>query len=151
MVKTEKGVTLIALIVYVAVFMIVIAIMGNISNYFYKNVAEIKEPLKYPSEFNKFNMFFINDVKKNKTAVSNENGTSIKFEDGTTYIYSAGKIYRDDIEIAKNVKDARFYMVDSYYVGNVEKEIVNVQIWFLNDPRSEEEITEGIDYVLKYW
>ena len=151
MVKSERGVTLIALIIYIAMFMIIIAIMGTISNYFYKNVTEIKEPLKYPSELNKFNMFFINDVKKNQTAITNENGTSVRFEDGTTYMYSAGKIYRDDVEIAKNVKDAKFYMVDSHYVGDVKKEIVNVQIWFLNDPRSEEEIIEGTDYVLKYW
>ncbi len=149
--KTQKGVTLISLILYIAVFMIIIAVMTTISDYFYENVAEIKEPLKYPAEFNKFNMFFINDVKKNKSAVTNENGTAIRFDDGVTYTYSDGKIYRNDVEIAKNVKDARFYMVDSYYVGDVEKEIVNVQILFLNDPRTQEEIQAGIDYILKYW
>lgn len=144
--KSQKGITLISLVIYISIFMIVIAVMTTITNYFYKNVTEIKEPLKYVTEINKFSMFFVNDVKNNASTTSvTEN--SVTFEDGTRYVYNTGKIYRNDVEIAKNIKQLKFSS-SIYTVGKVNKNIINVQMILGS---GSNQVTRDIDFVLRYW
>ena len=46
--KTEKGVTLTALVAYISVFMIIISMVTAISAHFYKNVAKVESaPICY--------------------------------------------------------------------------------------------------------
>lgn len=144
--KSEKGVTLTALVAYIAVFMIIIGMVTTISSHFYKNVGQIKEAPQYVTEFNKFSMFFALDVKKNKsiTSVSKSN---LEFGDGTTYVYKNNSIYRNNEKIAKNVKQFKFTGSD-YTVNNFTKKIINVTAEF---GKNNETITRNIDFVLKYW
>ena len=83
--KSQKGVTLIALVIYVIVLTIVVSILAMISSFFFSNVNFVKDQANYAPEFNKFNMFFIQDVKNNKNVTVS--GNNIKFEDGTEYIF----------------------------------------------------------------
>ena len=147
MMKTQKGVTLTSLVVYMTVFMIVIAILTTISRYYYKNVHELQKPLDTATGYNQFHMFFVNDTKKNSYAEVTENGTKLEFEDGTTYVYSSRKIFRNNIEIVDNIANLKFTL-SSTNEGDIMKNIVNVQMMFESDAR----LTQGgIDYVLKYW
>ena len=86
MLKGEKGITLTSLVIYIIVFVIIIAIMANISNYFYSNIGGIKDSPKYVAEFNKFSMFFIADVKRN-TEIVTISEDSLQLADGTKYVY----------------------------------------------------------------
>ena len=86
--KSNKGVTLTILIIYVIVLSIVIGVLTNISNNFYANTKYIMDNGKYISEFNKFNMYFIEDVKNNSNIYS-ITGNEIIFEDGTIYTYKS--------------------------------------------------------------
>ena len=83
--KKQEGITLISLVAYIAVAMIVIGVMAVVSSYFYKNIDWVKDREKHAQEFNKFNMFFIGDVKANKDATVS--GAQIEFADGTIYRY----------------------------------------------------------------
>ena len=47
--KSEKGVTLTALAIYITVFILIILIMSFVSNYFFENVGQIKDSPKYVS------------------------------------------------------------------------------------------------------
>lgn len=158
--KSQKGITLSTLVLYITIFLIVIAVMTTITDYFYKNVREIKEPLTYIAEFNKFSMFFINDVKNNKSFMiedeyseTSESGTkyyyAITFEDGTKYMYSEGKIYRNAVEIAKNISQLRFTDLSGVVDGN-QKNIINVQMIFGN-AKGEDVFQRDVDFVLRYW
>lgn len=145
--KSQRGVTLSTLVLYITIFLIVIGVMTTITNYFYKNVAEIKEPLTYVAEFNKFSMFFINDVKHNRIAdVTDE---AINFEGGTQYLYLDGKIYRNNVEIAKNISQLRFTNVSKEIEGKY-KNMINVQMIFKNT-KGEDVFQRDIDFVLRYW
>ena len=93
----------------------------------------------------KFNMFFIQDVKHNSTATIVNN--VIKFEDGTIYEYKSNSIYRNDKEIAANVKSATFNM-KTYKVENTTKNLILVN---LNIGEGEKEYQKEIEYVLRYW
>lgn len=106
--KSQKGVTLIALVIYVIVLTIVVSILAMISSFFFSNVNFVKEQANYAPEFNKFNMFFIQDVKQNKNLTIT--GNVVKFEDGTEYTFNLDQkaIYRNGKAIAKNVQAAVF-------------------------------------------
>lgn len=104
--KSEKGITLISIIVYMIGIILVISILASLSNFFFQNKNYLLENDRYISEYNKFNMYFINDVKNNKTAeietiyqkdasgnevISDGNkveaGMRIILADGTVYTY----------------------------------------------------------------
>lgn len=143
--KSDKGVTLIALVIYIVVFTIVVSTMALLSSYFYNNMHLIKDDASYVVEYNKFNMFFIQDVKHNSTATIENN--VIKFEDGTIYEYKFNSIYRNDKEIAANVKSATFNL-KTYKVENTTKNLILVN---LNIGEGEKEYQKEIEYVLRYW
>ena len=81
----QKGITLTSLVAYISVMMIVIATMTTISTFFYSNISEVVDTPKYLSEFNKFTMFFVTDIKNYRNA--NVTSNTIEFEGGPTYKY----------------------------------------------------------------
>ena len=135
--RSEKGVTLTALVIYIAVATVVISTMGLLSSYFYTNMKLIKTDSNYVVEYNKFNMFFVQDVKSNTTADVTTN--SIIFEDGTKY--------RNDKEIATNIKSAVFSQ-ETYQVDWTTKNIITVNLDVGEDEKS---YVKQIEYVLRYW
>lgn len=145
-IKTQKGVTLAALTVYLTVFIMIIGIVTTISTHFYSGIGEVVDAPKYLSEFNKFAMFFVTDVKNYKKA--NVTDTTIVFEDGPTYTYKDGHIYRNDVEIAKNIMNCTFTPKE-YEVNNITKNLINVNLKIgKNDKKS---IEKNIDFTLRYW
>lgn len=145
--KSQNGVTLIALVIYVIVLTIVVSILAMISSFFFSNVNFVKEQANYAPEFNKFNMFFIQDVKQNKNLTITDN--VVRFEDGTEYIFNLDQkaIYRNGEAIAKDVQVAVF-TTTTETIRNTTKNIVNVNIAIGN---TGDLFTKEIDYVLKYW
>lgn len=144
--KAEKGITLISLVIYIVLATIVIGIMATVSSYFFSNINLIKNQDQYALEFNKFNMFFINDIKSNKTATIEE--TKIVFEDGTTYTYNQTEktIYRNTTKIANEIQQIQFSK-DIYQVNNTAKTLVNVHMSIGKNKNFD----KTIEYVLKYW
>lgn len=144
--KKQEGVTLTALVAYMGAFMIIIGIVTTISTHFYKNIGQVQEAPQYIVEFNKFSMFFIADVKRN-TDIKNISNTYIEFGNGTTYEYRNGRIYRNNEEIAKNIKQIKFTSL-STNVNDINKKMINVTAEI---GKNNETITRNIDFVLKYW
>ena len=144
--KSEKGITLTSLIIYLGVTMVVVTIVATFTSFFVSNMNEVRAQEDDAPEFNKFSMFFIADVKKNAN-ITSISSSSVTFEDGTKYAYTNGSIYRNDVRIAKYVKQFSF-ATSNYTVNNVTKKIINVKTEFGKD---REMITKDIDFVLKYW
>lgn len=144
--KSEKGVTLTALAIYITVFILIILIMSFVSNYFFENVGQIKDSPKYVSEFNKFSMFFVADVKRNTTLISCSN-TELEFADGTKYIYKDNAVYRNDEKIAQYFKNFSFKQSE-YTQNSFTKTTVIVKAELGNETNKME---RQIEFVLKYW
>ena len=70
--KNEKGITLTALVVYVTVMSIAIAAIATITTYTYKNMNTLEEDSRYAVELNKFDMYFLKDVKKAEKIIIQE-------------------------------------------------------------------------------
>ncbi|CDE96512.1 MAG: hypothetical protein ACM67R_01925 [Clostridiales bacterium] len=143
--KSEQGVTLTSLVIYIAVATVLISTMAVMSSHFFANIQLVKNQSDYVVEYNKFNMFFIQDVKANKAA--SIIGTTIVFEDGTKYEYKDESIYRNDKKIAKNIRTASFEPA-TYTVNNVTKNLIKVN---LNIGVEKKSYQKQIEYVLKYW
>ncbi len=143
--KSEQGVTLTSLVIYIAVATVLISTMTVMSSHFFANIQLVKNQSDYVVEYNKFNMFFIQDVKANKAA--SIIGTTIVFEDGTKYEYKDESIYRNDKKIAKNIRTASFEPA-TYTVNNVTKNLIKVN---LNIGVEKKSYQKQIEYVLKYW
>ena len=144
--RSEKGVTLLSLVIYMIIFTMVLGILTVISNYFYKNIYQVKETPKYISEFNKFSMFFVNDVKSNND-IESITSTTLEFKDGTKYKFENNKIYRDEKEIAKYIRNFTFTLSE-YKVDATTKKIINVNTEI---GTTKEKVDRNIDFVLRYW
>lgn len=151
--KSEKGVTLIILAIYIITFSIVIALLANLSNYIYGNLGSISDSSINATEFNKFNMYFIEDVKTNRQASvkrladdNNNEFIQIAFQDGDIYTYNIGDdcIYKNNQKIAKDIANfnAEGFLKD-------DKMYIEVKIEIGTNDKTNYRKT--IDYVLKYW
>lgn len=144
--KSQKGITLTSLVVYIVVLLIVLGLLSNISKYFYSNTKYITDANKYVSEFNKFNMYFIEDVKNNTNLYSIKNNQII-FEDGTMYTFDKKSIYRNKVEICNNIQICTFDKVEETDKNGFTKQIIKVKFAV----KSSEIFAVENDYVLKYW
>lgn len=144
--KSERGITITALVIYIMVATVVIATMSMVSSFFFSNMNLVKGQDQYAVEFNKFNMFFIEDVKNNTTAQVQDN--RIVFEDNTVYEYRSSDkaIYRNDKKIAKEIMSAEF-TPDIYTVNETTKNLITVSLTIGKNKNYE----KSIEYVLKYW
>ena len=146
--KSVKGITLTSLVIYIMVATIVIATMAIVSSFFFSNINLVRDQDKYAVEFNKFNMFFVNDVKNNKTAQVQTH--KITFEDGTIYEYRAEdkSVYRNGTKVAELVQELTF-TADTYQVENTStvKNLIRVSM----NIGKRENFQKEIEYVLKYW
>ena len=145
-IKSQKGVTLVALTVYILFFTIIIGILTTISNYFYGGVGKAMNTPDYVAEFNKFVMFFAVDIKNYSSATVTN--SSIEFEGGPTYKYQDGKIYRNDVEIATDFLQCTF-TTNTYTINSITKNIINVSFQIGYD--NEDSIADNIDFTLRYW
>lgn len=144
--KSEKGITLTSVVVYVLIATALISCTALLSSFFFSNMSLIKEQNQYAPEFNKFSMFFIEDVKNNKSAEVTT--TKVTFADGTVYEYKDNEksVYRNDTKITQQLQFFAF-STSNYVVSNTTKQIINVKMMIDGVPNS----INGIEYVLKYW
>lgn len=124
--KNERGITLIALIVYIILMTFVVAGVTAITNSFYNNINEVDKTSESAVSFAKFNMYFINDIKTENVQIvnssSNQVQISFKNKDGqdetVKYSFQNKALYRSSnmptttggtkIKICDKVNDANF-------------------------------------------
>ncbi|MCI8361854.1 MAG: hypothetical protein HFJ41_01655 [Clostridia bacterium] len=144
--KSEKGITLTYLIIYVVLLILVVSTLSIVSTHFYSNTKYLMDNGKYVSQFDKFNMYFIEDVKNNKETYSVDEN-KIVFEDGTIYTYSEKSIYRNKVELCRNIENCVFSKLEETDDNNFTKKIINVKLSIAGENKFETEI----NYILKYW
>lgn len=129
--KSQKGITLMSLVVYVIVMTIAIAVIGSIISKFYNNTDSMQADTKEVIEFNKFNTYFLKEIKTSNNEVDKLDAKYILFTSGNSFSYSNNSIYYNNIAICKNVKDITFSFPEEE-----KKDIINVNIKFDNFQKS---------------
>lgn len=138
--KNNKGITLVTLVIYIVVMLISISLMGIINNNFYANNKGIYENVQDVLEFNKFNTYFLKEIKKKNNSVEkiqkNENENYILFSNGNSFKKNADIIYYNNIKICENVEDITFEEKD--------ENIIKVTLDFINFGKTIEYKIESI-------
>lgn len=128
--KSERGVTLVSLIIYIMVMIIVIAIMSQIISRFYSNTQELNSDTESVLEFNKFNSYFLKEIKQRDNELDSIINNSILFTSGNTFSKQGNHIYYNNIPICSNVKS--FIAIEDEH----DNTIINISIEFENFSKS---------------
>lgn len=121
--KSEKGVTLISVTIYVIVMTLLVAIISVITNYFYKNVELNSKQEEINNQYTKFISYFTEEVNKENNKILeinteySDSGNKISyiiFSSGNQYTFMQENesIYVGKVKIASSVKDCDFISVD---------------------------------------
>lgn len=136
--KSQKGVTLTSLAIYIIMLIIVIGILGVISANFQNSVKDINEQGAENVEIDKFNVYFLQEIKKTGNEILSINSTEIEFITNNKYTFKESSIYlNDNIKIAQDIRKCEFSQ--SLING---KTIITVNI------QAENNEEKTIDYVL---
>ena len=112
--KSEKGITLISVIIYVIAMIIVIAIITTLTGYFYNNINISTESQNINKQYTKFNSFFLEEVNKSGNIIIESDTESenpyIIFSDKNqyTFIKQNKAIYLNQVKIATNIEECTF-------------------------------------------
>jgi len=67
--KSQKGVTMISLIIYIASFLAVTMVVGAITTFFYGNVGIMDTRIGSSAQYNRINLYMLNECKKTDNAL----------------------------------------------------------------------------------
>lgn len=103
---------MVSLVIYIASFVIVIAIVGSITIFFNNNIRNLKGTESVSSEYNKFNLYLLEYTKNQyeilkceKTAEGNQFITFTKEGKSDTFIKVGNILYYNQIKLCGNVDD----------------------------------------------
>ena len=138
--KQERGITLVALIIYITVMIIVMGVISIIINKFYENTDSIQGDTQEIIEFNNFYTYFLKEVKKKDNKLDSIKDNYILFASGNSFSLVNNSIYYNDIEISSGVKE---FIIKQGLNGNgVDETIVYITIKF-------EEFSKSINYKIE--
>jgi len=113
MLKSNKGITMTSLVIYVIVLMIVIALMSNFSGVFYKNTNDITIKENTDEQFTRFLAYLTKDINSEevifvKTGTREQDQAKyliLKFKDGKEHQYISinNNIYYISIDANKKL------------------------------------------------
>ena len=126
--KNQKGITLVSLVIYVIVMIIVICVMSSIISDFYKNTDAVRGDVEEVVKFNKFNNYFLKEVKTTNNEVDSLNDSYILFSSGNSFSISNNVIYYNNIEICDGVENMNITFGKNG--DEIDKSIINVNISF---------------------
>lgn len=108
--KSQKGVTLISLTVYIIALTLVITIVAVISGVFYKNVKNVNQTINPNTEYSKFNASFTEEINNKDIRILEYSDDYIVFNDNVQYMYVEGNkgIYRNKVKICKEIESCKF-------------------------------------------
>ena len=150
--KSEKGITLTSLAIYIMVTLIVLGILATITASFRSNVIQMNKEGTGSSEIDKFNMYFLKEVKKQGNEISSISNTSVSFTSGNTYTFNSTDeaIYlsneSSNIKIAEEIESCTFS-------SNLEngKTVITATIKAFNvDERTIEYVVSGDEIAYNY-
>ena len=112
--KSQKGITLTSLVIYILVTLIVLGILATITANFQSNVKEINREGTGTSEIDKFNIYFLKEVKREGNRINTITNNQISFTTGNTYAFESNEnaIYlrngNRNIKISENIESCNF-------------------------------------------
>ena len=154
--RSEKGVTLTSLIIYVIAMLIAITIISIMTGYFYKNIDVSTEKYSYLGEYTRFNSYFSEEVNKegnkilevvsftnaNEQDKNKQRYVAFSSKNQYTYIPENKAIYQNNVKIASGVDNCEF--TEKIENGKEALEVMGVELvkrGIVNEEAIEEALT----------
>lgn len=125
--KSEKGITVSSLVVYVIALTIIVGTIATITKYYYGNINKLSSNTSSMEEITKFNTYITEEVNKASNIIydcntqnSDENDNYVIFYNAndkdetnpksgyTQYTFKNKSIYLNKIKICSNIDDCKF-------------------------------------------
>ena len=144
--KSNKGVTLVSLLVYIGVLLTVVVIIGRITAMFNKNLDNVAFENDSSTAFTNFNACLLTETKKKdntvvKTGVMKESSsggyyfdsnnppaqlTAVEFSTKNQIVYAENTVFYNKVKIASNVSN--FYMVFHKSTISSQKDTIDISM-----------------------
>ena len=125
--KKDKGITLISLIVYIIVMSIAIAVMSAIISNFYENTTAVQGSIEEIIKFNKFNTYFLKEIKSLDNNIDSMSEKYILFSSGNSFSISNNTLYYNNVQICQGVNDISFEAIENE-LELEERTIIKVEL-----------------------
>lgn len=134
--KSNKGVTLTSLIIYVIGMTIMVSIIATLTSFFYKNI-DIGDINSNTTQYTKFTSILSEEVnKKNNSVIDCQSLTGgvsyIVFSSGNQYTFNqeSKSVYRNNVKICDNIDtcDFSYTYIDSKYKIKVSFKTANIDM-----------------------
>lgn len=115
--KSQKGVTMVTLVIYVSSFVLITGIVGAITTYFYNNMKLMDVNISSNAEYNKLNLYMANKTHKDGVQILKYGEDYITFLelDGSknTFVRKGDILYYNTYKLCGNVEDFKVSVDDS--------------------------------------
>ena len=122
--KSQKGITLISLTVYIIALLVVIATLATLSGVFFSSYRNSSNKVPTLTEYTKFTSYISEEINKKdiqvavckEEDVTNEGKRSyLVFSNNAQYIFieKNASIYKNKVKICRNVEKCKFSLNDS--------------------------------------
>lgn len=140
--RSNKGITMMGLVIYITSFLVVTGIVAGITAFFYGNSALMTQELYSAADYNKLNLYLVKESEQKGNRVSEiaetntdiESGEQedvyyIKFSNGDRFTFDSDNnlLYYNSICLCEDVQ--KFKVNKEYTSG---KEVIKVMIAFTN-------------------
>lgn len=140
--RSQKGITMMGLVIYITSFLVVTGIVAGITAFFYGNSNLMTQELYSAADYNKLNLYLVRESEQVGNRVSeisllgetpkegeDKDAYYVIFSNGDrfTYDYDNHLLYYNSICLCEDVQ--KFKVNTSYDTG---KEVVSVMVGFTN-------------------
>jgi len=149
--KSNRGITLISLTVYIVILATVIAILATFKGKIDDTLDSMSEYTSATPEFNKMHLYMLEEVnlENNKVIKRSADGSYIEFSSGNAYLFDDNKVFRNNVKIFSEVDKCSFklgkendndvlyveFSIDNQeYISKELKYVVNDVDLVLDDP-----------------
>ena len=110
--KSERGVGLTSVIVYIIIMVFVLGIVSVFTNFFYSNVDEVDSDIDVMQEYTRLTSFFIKDINGQGVEILDCQRTDeenyIVLSNGVQYTFKNHGVYRNKVKICEEIQDLYF-------------------------------------------
>ena len=122
--KSQKGITIISLIIYVMSFFAICGVVAVITNFFHNNTKVLSDEASAYSEYDMLNAYLVKETKQVGNIVT-ENESSLSFQNGNEYIFTKDANEEYGEIIFKNVEKSKYFIICKYVKSFTVKVVEN--------------------------
>lgn len=140
--KTQRGITLASLVIYVIALTVVVGVISVLVTFFNHNITNMNNTAEVNLELNKFEAQMIQEtqISGNRIEKCDNNAKTLTFTSGNTYIFQDNKIYLNTIEITNNVES-----FDVRQEKDGDKQLLKISIHI---KKGQIEVSKNLSYVM---